>query len=218
MGADSQALIRLGGTAAVLALLALLAGGTAMAVVGAPGTAQVLEAIGRNPWPHLVGGAALALVSLLDMFTVPALHRVLLSNGPSLVTVATGTALVGDLLGVLGRLAQTASVVAASIPDPSGAISALSVLDVLDATLNTAGFLLVSVSFACFGLLMRRGFSRVLGTVALGAGVCTFTGQFPGLAPLFYLANLGFLWWYLGLAVRFLRGSRRPSTPATSQA
>lgn len=77
-------------------------------------------------------------------------------------------------------------------------------LAIVEQTLNTAGFALVSVSFACFGFAML-GFSRRLGWVGLSAGVCTALGQVPGLEVAFSLANLAFVAWYVGLAVTLRR-------------
>jgi hypothetical protein len=82
------------------------------------------------------------------------------------------------------------------------------VLNVLDTTINTAGFLLVSVSFTCFGLLMLRGFSRPIGWVAIVAGVFTLLGQIPFLAPLFMVANVAYIAWYVGISRRFWRAAR----------
>ena len=88
-------------------------------------------------------------------------------------------AIIGDLLGVIGRLAQTALVpVGLQDTDAAGTelLAAGHVLNVLDTTINTAGFLLVSVSFTCFGLLMLRGFSRPIGWIAIVAGMFTLLG------------------------------------------
>ncbi|MEI2731337.1 MAG: hypothetical protein V9G08_04915 [Dermatophilaceae bacterium] len=189
---------RLAATAAVGALVALLAGGSLMAIPR-PGPAQ------GSGWPGalaLLGPAALAAISCLDMFTVPALHRSLRLTGPTLVLVATGCALVGDLLGVTGRLAQLTSVLADLRGLPGGAVLSM---DLLQVTLNTAGFLLISVSFAAFGVLFVRAGSPRLGGVAVAAGVLTAVGQLPGLQVLFYVANAAFLAWYAALAVTFGR-------------
>jgi hypothetical protein len=153
----------------------------------------------------------LTLVSLFDIFTIPALHLALGRYGRVLVTLATITAIIGDALGILGRLAQTALVPlglqsdAADGARGTGLVGAGQVLDVLDTTINTAGFVLVSVSFTCFGLLMIRGFSRPLGWVAIVAGLFTLLGQVPTLAPLFMVANVAYIAWYVGVARRFWR-------------
>ena len=83
------------------------------------------------------------------------------------------------------------------------------VLNVLDTTINTAGFVLVSVSFTCFGILMLRGFSRPIGWIAIVAGVFTFLGQIPALAPLFMVANIAYIAWYVGVGRRFWRAARQ---------
>ena len=49
---------------------------------------------------------ALAAVSLFDLGTVPALHDRLSGHGPALVLCGAGTAAVGDMLGIVGRLLQ----------------------------------------------------------------------------------------------------------------
>ena len=75
---------RLAAGAALGALGALLVGGALMAVPrrGLDGNALVGGLV-------LLGPAALAAVSLLDMFTVPGLHQTLHRHGPVLVAVAT---------------------------------------------------------------------------------------------------------------------------------
>ena len=79
----------------------------------------------------------------------------------------------------------------------------------LDTTINTAGFLLVSVSFTCFGLLMLRAFSRPIGWIAIVAGVFTLLGQIPTLAPLFMVANVAYIAWYVGIGRRFWQAARQ---------
>lgn len=195
---------RLGSWAALGALAALLLGGSLMAVAAAPRPPGVTAGLGLA---LLHGGpAALAALSVLDMFTVPALHQTLRRHGPVLILVATGCALIGDLLGVTGRLTQLSAVAGAAQgwPAPQSMV-----LDLLQTTLNIAGFLLVSVSFSAFGVLFVRCGARVLGAVAVAAGVLTAAGQLPGLAPLFYLANAAFLAWYAALFLSF----RRPEAP-----
>jgi hypothetical protein len=192
--------------AAFLALAALLVGGVAMALTTKAGTstAGVLAAIRANPWPFLTGGVGLALISLFDLFTIPGLHAALGRQGRILILLASATAIVGDLLGVIGRLAQTALVPLGlqTAPGPE-LLAAGHVLGVLDLTINTAGFVLISVSFTCFGLLMLRGFSRALGWIAIVAGLFTLLGQVPTLAPLFMVANVAYIAWYVGLGRRF---------------
>jgi Domain of unknown function (DUF4386) len=214
--AKDRALYRVAGAAAVLALAALMVGGVAMALTSAAGTstAGVLAAIGTNPWPFLAGGIGLVLVSLFDLFTIPALHATLGRYGRVLIVLASAAAVIGDLLGVIGRLAQTAMVPiglqATPGPGPAGTelLAAGHVLGVLDFTINTAGFVLVSVSFTCFGMLMLRGFSRNIGWIAILAGVFTLLGQIPLLAPLFMVANAAYIAWYVGIGRRFWRMAR----------
>jgi hypothetical protein len=172
--------------------------------------AEVLAAISTSPWPFLAGGVGLVLVSLFDIFTIPGLHAALGHHGRVLILLASAAAIIGDLLGILGRLAQTA-LVPLGLQNGSRAdlAAAGQVLDVLDLTINTAGFLLVSVSFTCFGILMLRGFSRPIGWIAIVAGVFTFLGQIPALAPLFMVANLAYIAWYVGIGRRFWRAARR---------
>lgn len=206
-----RALYRVAAAAAFLALAALLVGGIAMALTSRATTQQtptadMLTAIGANPWPFLAGGVGLVLVSLFDIFTIPALHAALGRHGRVLILIASATAVIGDLLGIVGRLAQTALVpVGLQSADGAGsdALAAGLVLGVLDTIVNTAGFLLVSVSFTCFGLLMVRGFSRPVGWVAIVAGVFTLVGQIPVLAPLFMVANIAYIAWYVAIGRRF---------------
>ena len=48
-----------------------------------------------------------------------------------------------------------------------------------------------------------RSGERALALIAIATGIATGAGQVPGLEMLFYLANAGFLTWYVGLIVRF---------------
>jgi len=211
---DDQALYRVASAAATLALVALLVGGVAMGLTsqGGTSTTDVLTAIGANIWPFVAGGVGLVLVSLFDIFTIPALHAALGRYGRVLILLASATAVIGDLLGIIGRLAQTALVpVGVQLAHGGGSqtLAAGLVLGVLDTTINTAGFVLVSVSFTCFGLLMLRGFSRPIGWIAIVAGVFTLLGQIPPLAPLFMVANVAYLAWYVGIGRRFWQLARQ---------
>jgi Domain of unknown function (DUF4386) len=216
-GEKDRALYRVGATAAFLALGALMVGGVGMALTSQAGTstADVLAAIATNPWPFLAGGVGLTLVSLFDILTIPGLHAALGHHGRVLILLASAAAIIGDLLGVIGRLAQTALVpIGLQTANPGGGVGtellgAGRALNVLDTTVNTAGFLMVSVSFTCFGLLMLRGFSRPIGWIAIVAGVFTLLGQIPALAPLFLVANVAYIGWYVGVGRRFWRAARQ---------
>lgn len=213
-GANDGALYRVAATAAFLALAALMVGGAAMALTAQTGTstAEVLAAIGRNPWPFLAGGVGLALISLFDIFTIPGLHAALGRHGRVLIVLASATAVIGDILGIVGRLAQTALVPLGLQTNAASSdlLAAGQALGVLDTTINTAGFVLVSLSFTCFGVLMLRGFSRPIGWIAILAGVFTLLGQIPTLAPLFMVANVAYIAWYVGIGRRFWRAARQP--------
>jgi hypothetical protein len=216
-GAEHLARHQVAAISAVLALAALLVGGTAMALTARTGTSAVavLAAIGTNPWPFLAGGVGLVLVSLFDLFTIPGLHAALGHRGRVLILLASAAAVIGDILGIIGRLAQTALVPLGLRPTGIEAgtatdlLAAARALGVLDTTINTAGFLLVSVSFTCFGILMLRGFSRPIGWIAIVAGVFTFLGQIPTLAPLFMVANVAYIAWYVGIGRRFWHLARQ---------
>ena len=110
--ANDRADFQVAAAAARLALAALMIGGTAMALTAGTGTsiAEALAAIGVNPWPFLAGGAGLVLVSPFDIFTIPGLHAALGHHGRVLILFASTAAIIGDLVGMLGRLAQTALV------------------------------------------------------------------------------------------------------------
>jgi Domain of unknown function (DUF4386) len=199
---------------AFLALAALMLGGTAMALTAGTGSspAAQLAAISSNPWPFLAGGVGLVMVSLFDIFTIPGLHAALGRYGRVLILLASAAAILGDILGIIGRLAQTALVplgLQGGIGSGTDLLAAGQVLGVLDSTINTAGFLLVSVSFTCFGILMLRGFSRPIGWIAIVAGVFTFLGQIPALAPAFMVANIAYIAWYVGIGRRFWRTARQ---------
>jgi hypothetical protein len=211
---NDRALFRVASVAASLALTALLVGGVSMALTSKTGTssAEALAAIAANPWPFLAGGVGLALVSLFDLLTIPALHAALGRYGRVLILLATTTAVIGDTLGIIGRLAQTAVVpigLQTTHLASTGQLAASQVLDVLDTTFNTAGFVLVSVSFTCFGLLMLRGLSRLTGWIAIVAGVFTLLGQIPAVAPLFMVANVAYIAWYVGIGRQFWRAARQ---------
>jgi Domain of unknown function (DUF4386) len=206
--ANDRALFRVAAVAAFLALAALMVGGVAMALTSQAGTAtaEVLASIGNNPWPFLAGGVGLALVSLFDILTIPGLHAALGRHGRVLILLASAAAIIGDVLGIIGRLAQTALVPVGLQTSNTSSIEMLAagrVLSVLDTTVNTAGFVLVSISFTCFGLLMLRGFSRPIGWIAIVAGVFTLAGQIPPLTPLFMVANVAYIAWYVGIGRRF---------------
>jgi len=205
---------------ALIALGALLVGGSLMAFTAMPTLSieAVLARVRETPTPFVIAGLALALISLADLGTIPALHQRLRRHGPVLILLATGTAVVGDLLGVLGRLAQTAQVPIALSPRTDLAPSAAMAADVLDLTLNMAGFLLVSVSFVTFGVLFLRDGQRMLGVVGCVGGVCTAVGQLPLLSPAFLVANLAFVLWYAALARLFARTPRTSSTAPTLEA
>lgn len=202
---DQAAVRKLGRRAAAAALVALLVGGVAMSLTSGGGSSSgaAVATAGRLA---LIGPVALATISLFDLFTVPALHQTLRSYGTALLLVATGCAGVGDLLGVAGRLAQEAAVVTAL----DGRTDGTAALDTLERCLNSGGFALVAVSFTSFGILFWRSRERALAIVAIATGALTGGGQLPGLEILFYLANAGYLAWYVGLVVRF-----RPTRPAS---
>lgn len=186
----------LAAVAALGALAALIVGGTLMST-------PPPEALAPGTWPATaawLGPTLLAALSIFDMFTVPALHQTLSRFGPVAILVATGCALTGDLLGVVGRLTQaTGARVALGGDFEAGE----SLLELLQETLNTAGFALVAVSFTAFGILLLRSGSKALGVIAVIAGVCTALGQVPPLQPVFYVANVAFLAWYVGLFLLF---------------
>lgn len=210
----SLALRPVAAVAATGALCTLLVGGTILA-------APISREVPAWGWPAVLaclGPAALAALSLFDMFTVPALHQKLAARGPALIMVATGTALTGDLMGVVGRLTHVAAVMSLSL---GGHDDRTEVLQLLQTTLNTGGFLLVAVSFTTFGILFTRDGHRRLGIVAILAGTLTAAGQLPDLDVLFYVANLAFVAWYAALIAIFRTGPRallsaargRPSGP-----
>jgi hypothetical protein len=213
-GAVDHARYQVAATSAFLALAALIIGGTSMALTARTGSspAAVLAAIRINSWPFLAGGVGLVMVSLFDVFTIPGLHAALGRYGRVLILLASAAAIIGDILGVIGRLAQTALVplgLQSGIGSDTDIVAAGQVLGVLDSTINTAGFLLVSVSFTCFGILMLRGFSRPIGWIAIVAGVFTLLGQIPALAPLFMVANVAYVAWYVAIGRRFWRAARQ---------
>lgn len=172
---------QVGAIASLGAFAALMIGGTLMAI-------PVESHLG------LLGPVMLAAISVFDVFTLPALHERLRGHA-ALVLIATGCALIGDLLGVVARLIQTSAVAAAG----RGLSESAQTLDIQQQVLNTGGFLLVSVSFTAFGVLFMKAGARLLGIAGLAAGVLTSLGQFPTLEVAFYVANLAYLTWYAAL-------------------
>lgn len=157
-----------------------------------------------------------ALYGVAAAAALLALAALMVGGVAMALTAQTGTS-TADLLGIIGRLAATA-LVPAGLQNPNAVgtevLAAGHVLGVLDTTFNTAGFVLVSVSFTCFGLLMLRGFSRPIGWIAIVAGGFTLLGQIPTLASLFMVANVAYIAWYVGIGRRFWRAARQePRTP-----
>jgi hypothetical protein len=56
---------------------------------------------------------------------------------------------------------------------------------------------------------MLRGFSRPIGWIAIVAGAFTLLGQIPTLAPLFMVANVAYIAWYVGIGRRFWRAAHQ---------
>jgi hypothetical protein len=57
---------------------------------------------------------------------------------------------------------------------------------------------------------MLRGFSRLIGWIAIVAGMFTLLGQIPSLARLFMVANVAYIAWYVGIGRRFWRAAHQP--------
>lgn len=219
MNNNENSLYRIGFFAALLAALALLIGGVALAISGSVTTTdvdQLLTVIDQKSLTLTIGYVAIVLISLFDIFTVPGLYSALRRDGNSLVVIAAITAIVGDLLGVSGGLIQTAllplstrSIGASSVTSTMLHATAETVV-VLESIFSTAGFLLIGVSFACFGVAILRGtFGKWIGWVAIAAGILSILGQIPALAALFMVANIAYLLWYIGIGTRFNRLARK---------
>lgn len=206
---SSTARVALARYCAAVALVALVVGGVAMSLSSLSGAPleQVLAAAGAHPGLHGGAAVALALISLADLGTIMALHDHLQRYGSLLVLVAAGSAVLGDLLNIAGRLAQVAIVPVAGSNATERAPSAALTLDALERTFNTAGFLLVAVAFAAFGVLFLRAGRRALGMIAIVAAGCTAVGQVPMAEYVFYVANIAFLLWYAALTRLFRRGA-----------
>jgi len=205
---DIESLYRIAVLAACVSGAALLIGGVALAISGGATTAsadQLLVAINQNLLIFTVGCVAIILVSLSDIFTVPGLVTALWKNSRALTGMAAISAVVGDLLGVIGGLIQAALIPMSQAPTNARSANVQTVI-FMESTFNTAGFLLVGVSFLLFGFSILRGtFGKWIGWVAIAAGGFTILGQIPVLAMLFMLANLTYLLWYIGLTARFSR-------------
>ncbi len=210
-----SSLYRIGVFAALLAALALLIGGVALAISGSVSTAnvdQLLTVIDQKWLTLTIGYVAIILISLFDIFTVPALYTALRRDGKPLVVIAAITAVVGDLINVTGGLIQTAllplgtRLIGASNATSSVLLASAETVVVLESIFSTAGFLLVGVSFSCFGVAILRGtFGKWIGWVAIAAGILSILGQIPVLAALFMVANIAYLLWYIGIGTRFNR-------------
>jgi Domain of unknown function (DUF4386) len=212
---NESSLYRIGVLAASLAALALLIGGVALAISGSANTAnvdQLLTVIDQKWLILTIGYVAIVLISLFDIFTIPGLYTALRRDSNTLVVIAAITAVVGDLFCVIGGLIQTALLpLGTRLIGASSAISTVlftsaETVVVLESIFSTAGFLLVGVSFSCFGLAILRGtFGKWIGWVAIAAGIFSILGQIPSLAVLFMVANFAYLLWYIGIGTRFNR-------------
>ncbi len=200
---------------AVVALVALVVGGVGMSVTALPGrpVEAIVEAARSAPALPALAALALACVSLADLGTIAALHDHLHRHGHRLVLLAAGTAIVGDLLNIAGRLAQLALVPIAQSDRTDLAASAAVATEALNDTFNTAGFVLVAIAFGAFGVLFFRQGHRLLAAVGVVAAIGTAVGQIPALVPAFYVADIAFLVWYIALARLFFRvGSDRAAS------
>lgn len=199
----TNCLYRTGACAALFAIVALLAAVVGLSFAGVPpgaSLADTLAAIPGNFAIFAVGYVAIALISLFDIFTVPGLYAALHRDGRLLIVLAAIAAVVGDLLGVAGGLIQT------SLLSLTGNLAAAETVTAIEQPLTIAGFMLVGVSCTCFGLvLLRSDFGKLLGWVALATALFSVLGQLPALSMLFLLGNIGFLVWYVGIGLRFMR-------------
>lgn len=213
---NEHRLYQIGILAAILAALMLLIGGVALAITGnATATEdieQLLTAIDQKRLILTTGYLAITLVSLFDIFTVPGLYTVLRRDGYKLVVIAAITAVIGDLLGVISGLIQTAllplstRLIGSSSAMNTMLLSTAETVVTLESVISSAGFVLVGVSFLCFGMAILRGtFGKWIGWVAIAAGIFSILGQLPSLAALFMIANIAYLLWYIGISTRFYR-------------
>lgn len=211
--ANQKGIYQVGGTAAVLAVLALIVTFTAFAmagVMGGEGPERVLALVSRKSGIFMVAYVAVGLISLFDMFTVPGLYLISKAGSPSFALWAAILAIVGDILGVTAGLIQwnwlKLGAAFAAGTDPAGIIANAGLIDMLETTFSSAGFLLVGPSFLFFGFtLLKSGFSKWLGWVGIAGGILTILGLIPALALLSLAANLLYLVWYVLIGVKFLQ-------------
>lgn len=204
---------QVGGTAAVLAVLALITTFTAFAmagVMGGEGAEQILSLISQKSGVFMAAYFAVGLISLFDMFTVPGLYLISRPGSPFFALWAMILAVVGDILGVISSLIQWSwlklgASLAAGV-DPGGILANAQLVNILETTFSSAGFLLVGPSFLLFGIaLLKSGFSKWLGWVGIMAGILTGVGLIPSLAILSLTANLLYLVWYITIGVKFFK-------------
>ena len=210
---NQKGIFQVGGTAAVLAVLALLATFVAFGmagVMGGEGAEKLLTLISQKRLVFVVAFIAVSSISLFDIFTVPGLYTISKDGSHSLALSATILAIVGDIFGLIGGLIQAGLVRLStgfeSGTDLSGILANARLIENLELSFTSAGFLLVGPSFLFFGVaLLKSGFSKWLGWVGIAAGILTIIGLIPPLALISLVANLFYLVWYILVSVRFFK-------------
>jgi len=211
---NSKSIYQVSGTAAVLAALALVATVTAFSmagVMGGEGLEELLSLIGKKSLVFTVAYIAVGLVSLFDIFTVPGLYLTSKEGSQSFTLWAAILAIVGDILGFIAGVIQLSwlKLSAGFAAGLAGALSNAQLVEVLEYTFTSAGFLLVGPSFIFFGIaILKSGFSRWIGWVGIAAGILTILGLIPSLAIISLGANLLYLVWYISIGIKFLRFSK----------
>jgi len=76
-------------------------------------------------------------------------------------------------------------------------------------TRHTAGGVRARCSGSAFPAGVARQARWAIGWIAIVAGVFTLLGQVPALQPLFMVANIAYIAWYIGIGRRFWRMAGR---------
>ena len=209
-----SSVFKVGSIAAFLAALSLIVTITAFVMAGSSveGVEQLLAQIDNKTKIFTIAFAAVALISLFDIFTVPGLYFATRAGQHTFALLGSILAVVGDTLGLASGVIQSAllrlsaTYAAASGAEQMAIVSTSQLVDTLESAFSIAGFLLVGASFIFFGLAMlKNGFSKWIGWVGIVAGLLTIAGLLPSLLLLSLGANILYLVWYVGIGVKFYR-------------
>jgi len=213
---NQKSTYQVGGIAAILAALALIATIAAFSlagVMGGEGVEKLLSLISQKRLVFVVAYIAVGAISLFDIFTVPGLYLTSKEGSRPFALWAAILALAGDIFGLTAGAIQLSwlrlSAGYAATGDLAGTLANAQLVEILEYSFTTVGFLLVGPSFIFFGIaILKSGFSRWIGWVGIAAGILTVVGLIPSLAIISLGANLLYLVWYIAIGIKFLRFSK----------